>query len=151
MPTPKEETTNERLAAVVAMVRDKVAPAERDAVEAFVLRCYEEADPDDFPSAEVADLYGGALSLWNLARRRVPGEPRVRVLNPTIGEHGWQSPHTIVEIVNDDMPFLVDRGDGSEPAGARAALDRPSDRPGSPRRRKRRPRARADRTWQRGR
>src|SRR5205814_1455430 len=23
-------------------------------------------------------------------------------------EHGWQSTHTVVEIVNDDMPFLVD-------------------------------------------
>ena len=33
---------------------------------------------------------------------------RVRVFNPTIEEHGWQSTHTIIEIVNDDMPFLVD-------------------------------------------
>ena len=32
----------------------------------------------------------------------------MRVFNPTIEEHGWQSTHTIVEIVNDDMPFLVD-------------------------------------------
>ena len=32
----------------------------------------------------------------------------MRVFNPTIDEHGWQSTHTIVEIVNDDMPFLVD-------------------------------------------
>ena len=34
--------------------------------------------------------------------------PRVRAFNPTLEEHGWQSTHTIVEIVNDDMPFLVD-------------------------------------------
>ncbi|NQV20332.1 MAG: NAD-glutamate dehydrogenase, partial [Rhodospirillales bacterium] len=27
---------------------------------------------------------------------------------PRVEEHGWKSPHTIVEIVNDDMPFLVD-------------------------------------------
>ena len=26
----------------------------------------------------------------------------------SIEEHGWQSTHTIIEIVNDDMPFLVD-------------------------------------------
>ena len=32
----------------------------------------------------------------------------VRVFNPTIEEHGWQSTHTVIEIVNDDMPFLVD-------------------------------------------
>ncbi len=32
----------------------------------------------------------------------------VRVFNPTLREHGFTSPHTIVEMVNDDMPFLVD-------------------------------------------
>jgi ABC-type polar amino acid transport system ATPase subunit len=36
------------------------------------------------------------------------GHARVRVFNPSIEEHGWQSTHTIIEIVNDDMPFLVD-------------------------------------------
>src|SRR3546814_20122485 len=23
-------------------------------------------------------------------------------------QHGWESPHTVLQIVNDDMPFLVD-------------------------------------------
>jgi len=32
----------------------------------------------------------------------------VRAYNPTREQHGWQSTHTVVEIVNDDMPFLVD-------------------------------------------
>src|SRR6185369_1356253 len=32
----------------------------------------------------------------------------VRVLSPTVAEHGWASRHTVIEIVNDDMPFLVD-------------------------------------------
>ena len=108
MPTRNEEIKNERLEQIVAMVREKVTAADQPALEAFVHRCYEPADPDDFVLREAADLYGGALSLWNLARRRVPGRPRIRVLNPTVGEHGWQSPHTIVELVNDDMPFLVD-------------------------------------------
>ena len=32
----------------------------------------------------------------------------MRVYNPTFEQHGWQSPHTAIEIVSDDMPFLVD-------------------------------------------
>src|SRR5690606_8028892 len=27
---------------------------------------------------------------------------------PTDGSHGWDSPHTVLQIVNDDMPSLVD-------------------------------------------
>ena len=37
-----------------------------------------------------------------------PGETKVHVYNPDFEQHGWQSPHTVIEIVSDDMPFLVD-------------------------------------------
>jgi glutamate dehydrogenase len=41
-------------------------------------------------------------------QRRAPGEMLLRVFNPTAGHDGWESPHTLVELVNDDRPFLVD-------------------------------------------
>ena len=34
--------------------------------------------------------------------------PKIRVFNPRTEEHGWSSPHTVIEMVNDDMPLLVD-------------------------------------------
>ncbi|MBV9836500.1 MAG: NAD-glutamate dehydrogenase, partial [Solirubrobacterales bacterium] len=43
-----------------------------------------------------------------LAKHRAPGEAKVHVYNPDFEQHGWQSPHTAIEIVSDDMPFLVD-------------------------------------------
>ncbi len=98
----------ERIEQVVAMVRDKVTPGERTAVEAFVRECYRQADPEDVEARAAADLYGAALSLHNPARQRPAGHARVRVHNPNVADHGWQSSHTVVEIVNDDMPFLVD-------------------------------------------
>ena len=33
---------------------------------------------------------------------------KVRVYNPQFDNRGWQSTHTVIEIVTDDMPFLVD-------------------------------------------
>ena len=54
------------------------------------------------------DLYGAALAHFNLARNRPPGEAKVRVYNPQFEVNGWQSTHTAVEIVTDDMPFLID-------------------------------------------
>ena len=32
----------------------------------------------------------------------------MHVYTPNLEEHGWESPHTVVETVVDDMPFLVD-------------------------------------------
>src|SRR4051812_26911715 len=98
----------ERLAELEAMVRAKVAPEQRDTIATFVREYYGQVDIDDLADRQVADLYGAALSHFNYARKREPGHARARVFNPTIEEQGWQSTHTIVEIVNDDMPFLVD-------------------------------------------
>ncbi|HEX6974958.1 MAG TPA: NAD-glutamate dehydrogenase domain-containing protein, partial [Vicinamibacterales bacterium] len=106
--TVEQERRTERLAALVALVDAKVAPEQRAALAAFVGEYYGQVDPDDLAERQLADLYGAALSHWNFAHRREPGQVRVRAFNPTIEEHGWQSTHTIVEIVNDDMPFLVD-------------------------------------------
>ncbi len=97
-----------RLDEVLKLVRTKVGTAQRAYVENFVLRYFQDVDPEDLAEREPADLYGAALSHWNFARKREPGRARVRVFNPSLEEHGWQSTHTIVEIVNDDMPFLVD-------------------------------------------
>ena len=103
-----EQGKSERLESVVAMARDRVGREIREQVERFVREYYRDVDPEDLAERPRADLYGAALSHWNFARRREPGVPRLRVFNPAIEEHGWQSPHTIVKIVNDDMPFLVD-------------------------------------------
>jgi len=54
------------------------------------------------------ELYGSVLALWKFWRTRKPGEAKVRVYNPRIAEHGWESSHTIIEAINDDIPFLVD-------------------------------------------
>jgi len=103
-----EQVNTERLDEVLALVRDKIAPESRGPVEAFVRAYYRQVDPEDLAEREPADLYGAAVSHWNFAHRRLPGSARVRVFNPSVQEHGWQSTHTIVEIVNDDMPFIVD-------------------------------------------
>ena len=79
-----------------------------DQARAFVAAFYEHAPPADIAQRGAEDLCGGALALWRFAARRPAGEARVRVYNPAPAKDGWASPHTIVEIVNDDMPFLVD-------------------------------------------
>jgi glutamate dehydrogenase len=104
----EQERRAERLGEVMALVRAKVAPEQRATLEAVVARYFGQVDPEDLAERQPADLYGAALSHWNFARKREPGKARIRVFNPTLEEHGWQTTHTIIEIVNDDMPFLVD-------------------------------------------
>jgi len=62
----------------------------------------------DMEAEACEDHLGGMMAHWQLARERSRGTPRVRVYNPNFEEHGWQSRYTIIEVVCDDMPFLVD-------------------------------------------
>jgi len=103
-----DQSKSERIEAVVALVHKRAPKAERTALEAFVRRYFGRVAPDDLAARAGEDLFGAALSHWDFARQRAAGDTRLRVLNPDMDEHGWQSTHTVVEIVTDDMPFLVD-------------------------------------------
>lgn len=99
---------NERIDEVLALIHAKAPAEQRDALAQFVNLYYRDVAPEDVLARRADDLYGAALSHWNFARKREPLKPKIRVFNPTVEENGWQSTHTIIEIVNDDMPFLVD-------------------------------------------
>ncbi len=73
----------------------------------FLQAYYANVDAEDLAVREPAELAGAALSHLMFAGRR-RRSALVRVFNPTMREHGFTSPHTIIEMVNDDMPFLVD-------------------------------------------
>ena len=80
---------------------------------------YQHVAPADVAERSPRDLAGAALSLFRFAGRRRPGQAKIRVYNPEPAADGWSSPHTIVEIVNDDMPFLVDSATAAINAGDR--------------------------------
>jgi glutamate dehydrogenase len=108
MNTNLQSGPTERLDEVLELVAIKAAADQQETLGRFVARYYVQVDPEDLAERQPADLYGAALSHWYFAGERSVGRARVRVFNPSIEQHGWQSTHTVVEIVNDDMPFLVD-------------------------------------------
>ena len=93
---------------VVDRVRRLLPEDQAPLVEEFVRRYYGWVVPEELLERSPVDLYGAALSHLNLAHERTPGEAKIRVYTPWFEEHGWQSTHTVVEVVTEDMPFLVD-------------------------------------------
>ncbi|ERS89046.1 NAD-glutamate dehydrogenase [Halomonas sp. PBN3] len=82
--------------------------AKAEAVGAFADYFYAEVPLDDLEDRRLDDVYGATLSVWHFLQQFDPAEPKVRVFNPDFEEHGWQSPHTFVAVLHEDMPFLVD-------------------------------------------
>jgi glutamate dehydrogenase len=99
-----ESDRNDQLsAAVAARLADEPTAAYRE----FVRRYYHLVPARDLADRSPDELVGAIVSHWRLARRREPGQAKVSVHNPA-GKDGWTSPYTSVDIVSDDMPFIVD-------------------------------------------
>jgi len=81
------------------------APALADFVSAY----FDNTDPDELQQRGSATLLALAAAHWHLldAAPNVAGE-RIHVYNPTLAEDGFDSEQTVIQIVHDDMPFLVD-------------------------------------------
>lgn len=77
-------------------------------LDVLLRRYYRHTAPDDLVERDPVDVYGAAISHCRLAASRPQGTAKVRVYTPSVEEHGWASGHTVIEIVTDDMPFLVD-------------------------------------------
>jgi glutamate dehydrogenase len=103
-----EQLKDEAVAAAAALAADRLDGTRAGMAQRFLKQFYGRVPPADVLERQPEDLYGAALSLWQFAQARLPGRAKLRVINPRIEVDGWRAPATVVEIVNDDMPFLVD-------------------------------------------
>lgn len=75
----------------------------------FIAAYFENTDPDEITTRGAANLFALANAHWRLLDSpRAVNSPKIRVFNPSLAEDGFVSEHTVVQIVNDNMPFLVD-------------------------------------------
>jgi glutamate dehydrogenase len=93
---------------ICAQARAKVPADRQDLVEEFTRQYYRNVSTSDMHDMRISDLVGSALSQLELAQTRAENTPSLRVLNPSTRKHGWRSKHTVVQVVTNDMPFLVD-------------------------------------------
>jgi glutamate dehydrogenase len=86
------------------LVGDKQAEAKIRFIQLYYSQVWA-ADLGDRP---IDSLFGAAMAHWNLAKERRPKELKIQVFNPTLEEQGWASRYTIIQMITDDMPFLID-------------------------------------------
>ncbi|MCM5704759.1 NAD-glutamate dehydrogenase [Larsenimonas salina] len=89
-------------------IRERLPADKAEDVVSFARDYYATMPLDDLSERRMDDIYGATVSLWHFIRANDPNAPKVRVYNPNFESHGWQSTHTVIEILQHDMPFLVD-------------------------------------------
>ena len=93
---------------IVAALAKRVPKARLAEAQVFADAFYRRMDHEEYAQHGADGWAALAADILEFARQRKPGKANVRLFNPGLKEHGWESLHTIVQVVNDDMPFLVD-------------------------------------------
>ncbi|MDQ2070373.1 NAD-glutamate dehydrogenase [Natronospira bacteriovora] len=108
MVAKKSSARRARTPQIISAARDMLGDRFSDQHETFIRHFFRAVAREDLATRTPKDLAGAALAHWKFGRDRVPGEPSIRIYNPDRKQDGWESQHTVVEVVTDDMPFLVD-------------------------------------------
>src|ERR1700722_5021302 len=98
-----------RVALIERIVRSAATDGGRQGLAQRFLRSYfHGVAEEDLAAREPRGLSRAALAHLKFAAQRPGQHPLVRVFNPQAERDGFESPHTLVLTVSDDMPFLVD-------------------------------------------
>ena len=80
----------------------------RKKINNYLRRYFGNVPHEDMQDRSPKTLGRAALEHLEFAKMRKPGQALLRIFNPTEKDHGYQSAFTVIEMVNDNMPFLVD-------------------------------------------
>ncbi|MBK0868165.1 NAD-glutamate dehydrogenase [Saccharopolyspora sp. HNM0986] len=106
-PAPGYPGAPENPEAAKAWLLDRAAETAADLGE--LLRTYYRHVPaEELVGVEPDELIAALRSHYALAAERPAGRPLVKVTNPSTDEDGWANPATVLQLVTDDMPYLVD-------------------------------------------
>ncbi|WP_237065870.1 NAD-glutamate dehydrogenase [Microbulbifer guangxiensis] len=107
MATVITESREELVEQVRALIRKRLGD-EAGPVEAFAEQFLHQYPLEDLVGRRLVDVYGCIYTWWDFIQQRPAGRPKVRVFNPRLEDDGWQCSHTVVAVLQRDMPFLVD-------------------------------------------
>ncbi|MFN3658615.1 MAG: NAD-glutamate dehydrogenase [Pseudolabrys sp.] len=109
MPVEQPSSPEEALAReVLARAGAALAEASRDIPADFLTQLFGHVVPEDVVRYGPGDLAMLVECAWDFLRERPAGAAKVRCETVPLADSGEHKAVTVIEIVNDDMPFLVD-------------------------------------------
>jgi glutamate dehydrogenase len=103
----EHKTSQQMLETLEVFIRNQVPDKSTNNLLAFAKIYFSYTVSDELSNRSIEDLYGALLSQWNQFLELPNNVEKIHIYNPTVEEHGWQSPHTVVEILLADTAFIV--------------------------------------------
>ena len=104
--TEKRKST--LIKAIIKVAKSNSMSRDVKAFNQFIEGYFNNVALSDVTASSPDKLFSSVQAHWKFAIKREHRKALVRIYNPSIKEDGWYCEHTVIEIINDDMPFLVD-------------------------------------------
>ena len=108
MPNKVKDQKTALLVEIAKLAAGKVPAAQRAHVQTFAAKYCGGIDADDLSTRSAETWSALTLSHFGFGQEFHAGAPKMRIFNPKMAEHRFEAACTVVEFINDDMPFLVD-------------------------------------------
>jgi glutamate dehydrogenase len=93
---------------LISIINERLPQKKAALLEKFARYYYRVVAKEDILSHDIQDLYGALLAHWHFLSEISSDISHVRIYNPIYEQDGWESRHTVIEIIHPDMPFIVD-------------------------------------------
>jgi glutamate dehydrogenase len=103
-----KELRDEKVETILKGALGKISQDSTDVFRAFVGELYHNLAPYDLDERDPSYLSEMALHTWDFLQTRASGTPKIRIFNQTFEEDGQQFQRTIIEVLHDNISFLVD-------------------------------------------
>lgn len=108
MPTGRANLKAKILKGLTDQIASRNNKAQADDLIHFTQSYYRLSPVEELEERSVDNLYGATLSCWSWLQSWKGKAGYLRVFNPDLETHGWQSGHTVIQLIEPDAPFLLD-------------------------------------------
>lgn len=106
----KRKQLNQRVETIAELVQSKVSDPVKQPIKSFTQQFFATLASDDMRKIPLENLAAGVLDLWGFFQEREAGKPKIRIYywRPDAALPLPLAERIVIDIINDDMSFLVD-------------------------------------------
>ncbi len=102
-----EAYKNSLLEELTALIERRSDAGDRESLLQLADSFFSRFPAEDLRQRSVENLYGCLYGLLHFMQAWQAPEPKVRIFNPDIKDHGWESKYTVIVILCRDLPFCT--------------------------------------------
>lgn len=108
MPSNRDQLKDNILQNLLHQIERRNESGNAERLSRFTRAYYRVSPVEELNERSIENLYGATLSIWNWLQSWKGDRKHLRVFNPELETQGWHCSRTVIQLIQENMPFIVD-------------------------------------------